>query len=56
VEQFVGRLCRSEHIVIEPTVGHPLEDLVADRLLAPVAERHHQGSLGPGVDLPDLGE
>ena len=42
--------------MIEPTVGHPFEDLVADRLLAPVAERDHQRSLGPGVDLPDLGE
>ncbi len=42
--------------MIEPAVGDPVEDLVADRLLAPVAERHQQGSLGAGVELPDLGQ
>ena len=42
--------------MIEPTVGHSLEDLVADRLLAPFAERHQQGSLGARVEPPDLGE
>ncbi len=56
VEQLVWRLCRPDHVVIEPSVSHALEDLVADRLLAPVPKAHQQGPLGAGVDMPDLGE
>ena len=52
MEQFVGRLRRAHHVVVDPAVGDRVVDRVAGRGNAPVAPGDHQPAPGVRMQAP----